>query len=98
VTTPSTTDGEALDDLGASVEHVGPFGFAAVARVSTQSELIAVRLRSSYTGCTVDADDVPDDWSSDCCARARRAARSTSSRAGTSWACGEVLPSAPSVR
>ncbi|MDO8208984.1 hypothetical protein [Conexibacter sp. CPCC 206217] len=61
--TPETDD--ARDDLDTEVEHAAPFDFAAVARVSTQSELIAVRLKSSYTGCTVDAEEVPDEWSSD---------------------------------
>jgi hypothetical protein len=62
VTSPEEADDGVELDTGAE-QTPTPFDFAAVARVSTRSELTAIRLKSSYTGCTVDADDIPDDWS-----------------------------------
>lgn len=61
-TTPNGGD-SAPDLVSDQPPRAAPFDFAAVARVSTKSELLAVRLKNSYTACTVDADDVPPDWS-----------------------------------
>ncbi|MCW2982982.1 MAG: hypothetical protein JWR63_552 [Conexibacter sp.] len=52
----------------AEPERVGPrnVDFKAVARVSTQVTLSAVRLRMGHAALSVDAEDVPPDWSPAC--------------------------------
>lgn len=57
-----------VSDEAADSDRVDPSNvdFKAVARVSTQVRLSAVRMRLGHARLTVEAEDIPTDWSPSC--------------------------------